>query len=64
VPVTLISRTTAGITQNYVGCYRLHLSQPANYGAPPFMPLGIISANLKQTANGSDTSSMMAQACQ
>lgn len=64
VPVTLISKTTAGITQNYVGCYMLHLSQPANFGAPPFIPLGIISANLEQTANGSDISSLMAHACQ
>jgi hypothetical protein len=64
VPVTLLSKTTSGSTQTFVGCYKLHLAQPLNYGAPPFQPLSIISASVKQVASGSDTASLMSQACQ
>ena len=64
VPVTLAVKTTAGAAQTFVGCYKLHQAQPVNFGAPPFKPLGIISASVKQVANGSDTASLMSQACQ
>jgi hypothetical protein len=64
VPVTLAATTTSGAAQTFVGCYKLHLGQPANYGAPPFHPLGIISANIQQVASGADTASLMSTACQ
>ncbi len=64
VPVTLIAQTSAGQTQTFVGCYLLHLGQPAIQGVPPFQPWGIRSANVSQVANGANTTSLMAQACQ
>ncbi len=63
VPVALLAQTTSNQTQTYVGCYNLHLAQPAVQATPPFQPLGIISAKVKQVANGTDTGSMLGQAC-
>ncbi len=63
VPVTLNATTTSGTAQTFVGCYKLHISQPAIFGAPPFHPLGIISASIQQVASGSDTGSLMSTAC-
>jgi hypothetical protein len=63
LPVTLLAQTTAGVQQTYVGCYQLHLSQPAVQAAPPFVPLGIVSAQIQQVANNADTSALMNQAC-
>lgn len=64
LPVTLLSQTTSGVQQTYVGCYRLHLSQPAVQATPPFVPLGITSARIQQVANNADTTVLMSQACQ
>jgi hypothetical protein len=63
VPVTLSSLTTNGVTQTYVGCYRLHLAQPAIQATPPFRPLGIASASVQQVPNDANTAQMMQQAC-
>jgi hypothetical protein len=62
-PVTLVAQTTGGATQTYVGCYRMHLGRPEIQGVPPFMPLAIESASVKQVANNADTQSLMAGAC-
>ena len=64
VPVTLIAQTSGGQAQTFVGCYLLHLGQPAVQGVPPFQPWGIRSANVSQVANGANTANLMAQACQ
>src|SRR5258708_39675067 len=37
-PVTLIATITGGAPPTVVGCYTLHISQPANHGVPPFQP--------------------------
>jgi len=63
VPTTLIAQTTGG-TQTFVGCYVVHLGQPANFGAPPLEPMGIDQAQVQKVANNADTASLMAQACQ
>ncbi|MCC7451905.1 MAG: hypothetical protein IT324_31145 [Anaerolineae bacterium] len=63
VPVTLSSQTTNGITQTFVGCYRLHLASPAAQATPPFRPLGIASASVQQVPNDANTVQMMQQAC-
>src|SRR5450432_751637 len=63
VPVTLIATTTTATTQTFVGCYTLHISQPAIQGVPPFQPLGITAAQVQQVANGTNTTALMAQAC-
>lgn len=64
VPVTLNAQTTSGAAQTYVGCYVLHLAQPAIQGTPPFAPLAIRSASVQQVANSADTTTLMANACQ
>jgi hypothetical protein len=63
VPVTLLSTTTANATQTFVGCYTMHLGLPDAQGVPPYQPIAIISATVKQVANSADTASLMAQAC-
>jgi hypothetical protein len=54
VPVTLIARTTHGGTQYFTGCYVLHLSQPSVQGVPPFQPLAIRSATVRQVNSAPD----------
>ncbi len=63
VPVTLIAHTSGGITQTYVGCYRLHLIDPTIALSPPFHPLSIYAANVVQVANDANTAPMMALSC-
>jgi hypothetical protein len=62
VPTTLVAQTITG-TQTFVGCYILHLSQPAIQGTPPFQGLSIDSATVNQVANDADTGSLMGAAC-
>jgi hypothetical protein len=63
VPVTLMAQTTSGATQTFVGCYILHLSQPAVQGMLPFRPWGIQSADVTQVENSANTVDLMAHAC-
>ena len=64
VPVTLVAQLTNGTVQTFVGCYQLHLGSPSAQAVPPFQPVAIQKATLKQVANGTNTTGMMAQACQ
>ncbi len=64
VPAVLIATTTSGATQTFAGCYSLHLGQPASQGVPPFQPLAIQRAFVKQAANGTSIPSLLASACQ
>ena len=63
VPVVLIARTTGGATQTFAGCYTLHLAQPGVQGVPPFLPLGIQSARVRQVSNNASAASLLARAC-
>ncbi len=63
VPVTLTAQTRQGVTQTFVGCYTLHLSNPQIQGTPPFRPLGIFSAHVLQVSNTANTSVLMQQSC-
>jgi hypothetical protein len=49
LPVVLVARSTGGATRAFVGCYNLHLGQPVVQAQPPFRPLGIRAAALRQT---------------
>jgi hypothetical protein len=62
VPVTLRSRLMDGTTQTFVGCYVLHLAQPA-LQSPPFRPLSIRSADLRQGVDDADPAELLDQAC-
>ncbi len=64
VPVTLVSHLDNNQTATYVGCYVMHLAQPAIQATPPFQPMGIRSAKIQQVDNGSDTSALMNTICQ
>ncbi len=63
VPVTLVAQNTRLGTQTYVGCYTLHLSQPAIQDQPPYQPLAIRSASVRQVPNDASTTALMARAC-
>ncbi|MBN9387716.1 MAG: hypothetical protein J0I20_06690 [Chloroflexi bacterium] len=47
VPVKLTVKNSDGSTQSFAGNYTLHKAQPANFGAPPFEPMGITGATIK-----------------
>jgi hypothetical protein len=64
VPTTIVAKMTDGSIQTFVGCYTTHLAQPTIQSAPPFQPMGIQKAQVKQVDNGADTAALMAQACQ
>jgi len=63
VPVALASVTTDSATQYFVGCYVLHLSQPAIQGVPPFQPLAIQNAQVASASSLADASSQLPHAC-
>jgi hypothetical protein len=64
VPAALKVQTMGGQTQTFVGCYTLHLTQPATQATSPFEPLGIRSASVKQVANDANLSTLMGASCQ
>ncbi len=64
VPVVLKAQTTSGQTQTFAGCYVLHMSTPDIQTAPPFQPMGIQSAEVKQADNSADANTLLAGACQ
>lgn len=64
VPTALKVQTTGGTIQTFVGCYVLHLGQPANQTTPPFDPMAIQSAQVKAVDNGTDLNNLMGTVCQ
>jgi hypothetical protein len=63
VPVRLDAGTSAGATETFVGCYRLHIGRPQIQAAPPFQPLAIERASVRQLAPGEDPAALLASAC-
>ncbi len=63
VPVALKTLLNTGEQQTFVGCYVLHQANPDMQVQPPFQPLAIESANVKQVANNVDTGPLMNQMC-
>jgi len=63
VPVTLKAGLSDGSQQTFVGCYVLHISNPDIQSAPPFQPLGIESANVRQVTADADTAALRTQLC-
>ena len=62
-PVVLIARTSRGAIQTFAGCYTLHISNPALQAQPPFMPLAIHSADVRQYENVTDPTGLLSRAC-
>ncbi len=63
VPAAVVATQADGTTRTFVGCYSLHLSQPGVQGVPPFEPLGIIAAEMKEVANDADLGALLGSAC-
>jgi hypothetical protein len=63
VPVTQTITTTTGETRIFVGCYTLHLANPAMQAVMPFEPLGITKLKIALAANDLDTAALMERAC-
>ncbi|HET9015566.1 MAG TPA: hypothetical protein VFN57_08215 [Thermomicrobiaceae bacterium] len=63
VPVVLHAQTTGGASQVFAGCYTLHLGVPQIQTTPPFHPMAIQSATVKQAGSGATTAGLLAGAC-
>ncbi|RIY02869.1 hypothetical protein D3218_05580 [Aureimonas flava] len=51
LPAVVEAETAAG-TRVFAGCYTLRLAQPAAQIEPPFRPMGIAAATLRQVPDG------------
>eukprot|EP00903_Cladosiphon_okamuranus_P001510 g1508.t1 len=49
LPVAISASKTDGSDATYTGCYKIHLTNPGMQTAPPFQPMGIVSAVLRQS---------------
>jgi len=63
VPTAMTVLTTSSTTQLFVGCYTLHLAQPAVQGVYPFQPLGITAGTFTQYSSSVDVNSLLTTAC-
>lgn len=63
VPVTLVATHTDGSKHTYVGCYGIRQANPKLFEAPPFVPMNITSAKIKEVSSQSNTSQLMNQSC-
>jgi hypothetical protein len=63
VPIAMTVLTTSSTTQLFVGCYTLHLAQPAVQGVYPFQPMGITAGTFTQYSSSTDVSSLLTTAC-
>jgi hypothetical protein len=63
VPLAMKVLTTSGAKQTFVGCYTLHLAQPAVQATPPFQPMGIIAGKFSQVDNSADVNTLLPAAC-
>ncbi len=63
VPVKLVSKTSDKGVETFVGCYTVHLAQPANQVVPPYNPMEIQSADIKQVNDSANVSDLLKRAC-
>jgi hypothetical protein len=63
LPAVLSVMMDDGSWQKFAGCYTLHLANPGIQVDPPFHPLAIESASVQQVAPDTDTSDLLAAAC-
>jgi hypothetical protein len=62
VPAAIAATTIDGQTTTFVGCYMLHLTNPALQTDPPYQPMAIRSANVQQVTGG-NPQEMLGRAC-
>lgn len=63
VPVTLQAKNADNSSQSFVGCYILHLARPEIQTAPPFHPLAISGAAVRQVPSDADFAALIKAAC-
>lgn len=63
VPVILKATAKNGTHANYAACYIVHQAQPANFGEPPFSPMGIDRGSAKPSSLTSSDANTLATAC-
>ncbi len=54
VPLAEKVTSNNGAVQTFMGCYTLHIAQPALQFLPPFIPLGITKGDLNLVTNAAD----------
>lgn len=64
VPITLAALHADGSKHTYVGCYTIRQPNPKNFGAPPFIPMHIYSAKIREVSSNSNTAVLMNSSCQ
>lgn len=63
VPVTLVATHANGSPHTYVGCYTIRQPNPKNFGAPPFIPMSINFARIREVPSSSNTVVLMNTSC-
>jgi len=63
VPVALTATTRSGATQRFVGCYVLHLARPQLQAVPPFHPMAIQSATVRELPPDQDPTAQLGSVC-
>ncbi|MEC4812712.1 MAG: hypothetical protein SAK29_05480 [Scytonema sp. PMC 1069.18] len=64
VPVILRAKHTDGTNHTFVGCYVIKQPDPKIFGAPPFIPMGIYSAQIREVSSSANIDKLMEQSCQ
>ncbi|MES0808603.1 hypothetical protein ABLO27_03895 [Roseibium sp. SCPC15] len=54
LPVAISAEQTDGTTKVFVGCYQIHMTNIGMQTDPPYQPMGINSATLKETGDPFD----------
>ena len=49
LPVAIEAVQASGKSKVYTGCYKIHMINPGMQSDPPYQPMGIVSAVLKET---------------
>lgn len=64
VPYIISVTNTDGSVEAFAGCYLMHLANPAIQATPPFEPLAIQAAAIRQMGEGDDSYTISEQLCQ
>jgi hypothetical protein len=64
VPYIISVTNTDGTVEAFAGCYLLHLANPAIQATPPFQPLAIRDAAIRQMGEGDDSFTISATLCE
>jgi hypothetical protein len=64
VPVMLNVTNTNGSKHSFIGCYSIRQVNPQNFAVPPFKPMHIDSAKIREVNNRNGKTALMTQSCQ